>query len=364
MAWAALQVVLYRSKEPALVIIPLMYPVAVMCAVVYERFWCERLPPSLHSRPTAAIRRSRLLAVRRARLGDRAVERAKHLLTQLFVYPPSPQARAHTLRCARCGTPQLRGGAPRPSADGERWVSALRSVLGWSSVSPFTALVIHQDKKLQMSYLALFCFVVAFSFSWEAYWRGQGIPHRGLFSGNHEVEVWAWQVYLYAIATSLGVTANGIILMQLLREKSENAIRAHKMLACSIMPPPVAKEIFEIQWQRIREGKLAQRQMARATRANDQASAPILPPRDVSPPRSAAPPASATPILRFTATTAKPPTYSVCSDPSFRCSSANLPATEFPPRSPRAVTVCTHVIPAEDRARTPATTNEEIRGKR
>ena len=68
MAWAALQVVLYRSKEPALVIIPLMYPVAVMCAVVYERFWCERLPPSLHSRPTAAIRRSRLLAVRRARL--------------------------------------------------------------------------------------------------------------------------------------------------------------------------------------------------------------------------------------------------------------------------------------------------------
>ena len=139
-------------------------------------------------------------------------------------------------------------------------------VLGWSSVSPFTALVIHQDKELQMSYLALFCFVVAFSFSWEAYWRGQGIPHRGFFSGNHEVEVWAWQVYLYAIATSLGVTANGIILMQLLREKSENAIRAHKMLACSIMPPPVAKEIFEIQWQRIREGKLAQRQMARDSR--------------------------------------------------------------------------------------------------
>jgi class 3 adenylate cyclase len=139
-------------------------------------------------------------------------------------------------------------------------------VLGWSAVSPFTALVIHQDKKLQMRYTALFVFVVAFSFFWEAYWRGQGIPHRGLFSGDHEVQVWSWQVYLYAIATSLGVTANAIILMQLLREKSENAIRAHKMLACSIMPPPVAKEVFEIQWQRIREGKLAQRQMARDSR--------------------------------------------------------------------------------------------------
>ena len=139
-------------------------------------------------------------------------------------------------------------------------------VLGWSAVSPFTALVIHQDKKLQMRYVTLFVFVVAFSFFWEAYWRGQGIPHRGLFSGDHEVEVWTWQVYLYAIATSLGVTVNGIVLMQLLREKSENAIRAHKMLACSIMPPPVAKEVFEIQWQRIRDGKLAQRQMARDSR--------------------------------------------------------------------------------------------------
>ena len=192
-------------------------------------------------------------------------------------------------------------------------------VLGWSSVSPFTALVIHQDKKLQMSYLALFSFVVAFSFSWEAYWRGQGIPHRGLFSGNHEVEVWAWQVCLYAIATSLGVTANGIILMQLLREKSENAIRAHKMLACSIMPPPVAKKSSKFSGNVFARGSW-RRDRWRATRANDQASAPILPPRDVSPPRSAAPPASATPILRFTAATVKPSTYSVCSDPSLGCS--------------------------------------------
>ena len=229
----------------------------------------------------------------------------------------------------------------------------------WSSVSPFTALVIHQDKKLQMSYLALFASSSPSPSVREAYWRGQGIPHRGLFSGNHEVEVWAWQVYLYAIATSLGVTANGIILMQLLIEKSENAIRAHKMLACSIMPPPVAKEIFEIQWQRIRDGR-RRRDRWRATRANDQASAPILPPRDVSPPRSAAPPASATPILRFTATTAKPPTYSVCSERVSllfgKPSSDGVPASQSS-RSNR----CTHVIPAEDRARTPATTNEEIR---
>ena len=40
-AWAMFQVVLYGSKEPAMVIIPLMYPVAVTCAVAYERFRCE-----------------------------------------------------------------------------------------------------------------------------------------------------------------------------------------------------------------------------------------------------------------------------------------------------------------------------------
>ena len=139
-------------------------------------------------------------------------------------------------------------------------------VLGWSSVSPFTALVIHQDKKLQMSYLALFCFVVAFSFSWEAYWRGQGIRAPRLVQ---------WQPRGGGVGVA-GVPVRHRHFPRRHRQrhhphaassrKSENAIRAHKMLACSIMPPPVAKEIFGIQWQRIREGKLAQRQMARDSR--------------------------------------------------------------------------------------------------
>jgi hypothetical protein len=37
-----------------------------------------------------------------------------------------------------------------------------------------------------------------------------------------------------------------------LRVKSENAIQAHKMLACSIMPPPVAREVFAVQWWGLR----------------------------------------------------------------------------------------------------------------
>ena len=36
--WAVLQVILYRSSEPAMVIIPLLYPLANGLAVVYERF--------------------------------------------------------------------------------------------------------------------------------------------------------------------------------------------------------------------------------------------------------------------------------------------------------------------------------------
>ena len=66
--------------------------------------------------------------------------------------------------------------------------------------------------------------------------------------------MWAWQIYFYALATKVGVTLNACLLMYLLRNKTENAVQARKMLACAIMPPPVAKEVFEIQWKRLRGG--------------------------------------------------------------------------------------------------------------
>ena len=34
--------------------------------------------------------------------------------------------------------------------------------------------------------------------------------------GNHVIEVWSWQVYMYAIATALGVTFNAVLLMHML----------------------------------------------------------------------------------------------------------------------------------------------------
>jgi class 3 adenylate cyclase len=129
-------------------------------------------------------------------------------------------------------------------------------VIAWSAVAPFTAMVVLQRRQHKLAYFALFIFVVAVDFTWSGVWNACGKPGRALFS-DHVVEVWTWQIYLYAIATTVGVSLNAIVLMQLLIEKTENAIAAHKMLACSIMPAPVAKEVFELQWTRLRDGKKA-----------------------------------------------------------------------------------------------------------
>ena len=83
------------------------------------------------------------------------------------------------------------------------------------------------------------------------------------YGSTHVIEVWIWQIYLYAIATTLGVTMNAVILMHMLRMKIDNAIKAHKMLACSIMPPPVAKEVFDMQWNRLQKGQQARMRIRR-----------------------------------------------------------------------------------------------------
>lgn len=45
------------------------------------------------------------------------------------------------------------------------------------------------------------------------------------------------------------------LLMSMLNKKVDNVIQAHKMLACSMMPPPIAKEVFDVQWTRLRKGQ-------------------------------------------------------------------------------------------------------------
>ena len=144
-------------------------------------------------------------------------------------------------------------------------------VIAWSAVAPFTAMVVLQRKQHKLAYFALFLFVVAVDFTWSGVWNACGKPGRALFS-NHVVEVWTWQIYLYAIATTVGVSLNAIVLMQLLIEKTENAIAAHKMLACSIMPAPVAKEVFELQWTRLRDGKKARAASAAARGGRSRAA--------------------------------------------------------------------------------------------
>lgn len=213
LGWTALQIVLYGGSEPAMVVVPLMYNVIVYGAVAYERFY-------LRVRPFRVLVHAHLTAV--------------------AILPAMLEMET--------------GGFAKSGG-----------VLGWAAVSPFTAMVVLREKTTQLRYVGLFVTVVVAAIAHEVAWRVEGQAGRALF-WSHSVETWPWQIYLYYVATLLGVAANGVILMKMLQEKSENAIHAHKMLACSIMPPPVAKEVFELQWSRLQEGKMAARAVAGGVR--------------------------------------------------------------------------------------------------
>ena len=212
LAWSLLQVVLYQGTEPQMVAIPLIYPAAVFPTAWYERY-------RLHRRPY------------------------KHL------------ARVHlTMVCVLPALLQIESGGFARSG----------GVISWSSVSPFTACVIAKKISKAWNWGALWMAVIAFAYGYEAYnethdRHGASIIAQAWHTGEsfHVVRVWTWQIYFYALATKVGVTLNACLLMYLLRNKTDNAVQAHKMLACAIMPPPVAKEVFEIQWKRLREGRRA-----------------------------------------------------------------------------------------------------------
>ena len=210
LGWTTLQIVLYGGSEPAMIVVPLMYNVIVYGVVPYERF-------HLRVRPFRLLVHAHLLAV--------------------AVLPALLEMES--------------GGFSRSGG-----------VLGWAAVSPFTAMVVLQDTRTQLRYAGLFVTVVGVSIAHEVAWRVEGHAGKAVFS-HHVIETWTWKIYVYYVATLMGVTANGVILMTMLQEKSANAIQAHKMLACSIMPPPVAKEVFELQWSRLQEGKIAARAVSR-----------------------------------------------------------------------------------------------------
>ena len=212
LAWSLLQVVLYQDTEPQMVAIPLFYPAAVFPTAWYERY-------RLHRRPYKYLARVHLAMV--------------------CVLPALLQIES--------------GGFARSGG-----------VISWSSVSPFTACVITNKISKAFNWGALWITVVAFAYGYEVYnethdRHGACLIAQAWHSGDsfHVVRVWTWQIYFYALATKVGVTLNACLLMYLLRNKTENAVQAHKMLACAIMPPPVAKEVFEIQWKRLREGRRA-----------------------------------------------------------------------------------------------------------
>ncbi len=210
LAWSLLQVVLYQDTEPQMVAIPLFYPAAVFPTAWYERY-------RLHRRPYKYLARVHLAMV--------------------CVLPALLQIES--------------GGFARSGG-----------VISWSSVSPFTACVITNKISKALNWGALWIAVVAFAYGYEVYnethdQHGACLIAQAWHSGFHVVRVWTWQIYFYALATKVGVTLNACLLMYLLRKKTENAVQAHKMLACAIMPPPVAKEVFEIQWKRLREGRRA-----------------------------------------------------------------------------------------------------------
>ena len=89
-------------------------------------------------------------------------------------------------------------------------------VLGWSAVSPFTAVVIYQDMRKVAVYIVLFVVCVAAAFIHEAYCRGQGQAGKALFS-DRVIKVYTFQLYIHAVLTLLGTTFNALVLMSLLR---------------------------------------------------------------------------------------------------------------------------------------------------
>ena len=228
LAWSLLQVVLYQGTEPQMVAIPLLYPAVVFPTAWYERYRLHRLP-------------------------------YKHL------------ARVHLMMV--CVLPALlqieTGGFARSGG-----------VISWSSVSPFTACVIAKKISKAWNWGALWMAVIALAYGYEAYnethdRHGAGLIAQAWHSDEsfHVVRVWTWQIYFYALATKVGVTLNACLLMYLLRNKTDNAVQAHKMLACAIMPPPVAKEVFEIQWKRLRDGRRASKASKAATSTPGRVSA-------------------------------------------------------------------------------------------
>ena len=228
LAWSLLQVVLYQGTEPQMVAIPLFYPAAVFPTAWYERY-------RLHRRPY------------------------KHL------------ARVHlTMVCVLPALLQIESGGFARSG----------GVISWSSVSPFTACVIAKKISKAWNWGALWMAVIAFAYGYEAYnethdRHGASVIAQAWHTGEsfHVVRVWTWQIYFYALATKVGVTLNACLLMYLLRNKTDNAVQAHKMLACAIMPPPVAKEVFEIQWKRLRDGRRASKASKAATSTPGRVSA-------------------------------------------------------------------------------------------
>jgi hypothetical protein len=54
-----------------------------------------------------------------------------------------------------------------------------------------------------------------------------GQEDRAFFSGKL-VQVWPWQIFFYAIATTLGVTMNAMLLVHLMKNKIDNAIQARR----------------------------------------------------------------------------------------------------------------------------------------
>ena len=56
LAWTMFQVVLYGGSEPAMVVIPFMYPVVVFSVSSYERFRCVSPPPRASARRPGAPR--------------------------------------------------------------------------------------------------------------------------------------------------------------------------------------------------------------------------------------------------------------------------------------------------------------------
>jgi len=106
----------------------------------------------------------------------------------------------------------------------------------WSAVGPPSSVLFFSTARANIAIYALFFVCLAFTLAWTNTRNG------GVVTG--ELDVPGWYVRLSMAVTLCGVCLYTGLLLLILRSEVRRRSRSHKAVLCSIMPAPVAQELF------------------------------------------------------------------------------------------------------------------------